>query len=1205
VETIDLEDNEIIKKSIVEIRNLRKQVDSLKYKQHEPIAIVGVGCEFPGGVKSAEDYWELLSSGREAIGAPPSERWDMTNYDGIDFDSDAFTGGYIDYDPTKFDPLFFNITPKEANFLDPQHRLFMEVTWRALEHAGISPESLKGSNTGVFCGVTGGEYLQLLMREVSPEDYSMYVTSGNCSNFITGRISYLLGLKGPSMAIDTACSSSLVAVHSAVQSLRNNECNMALVGGISLMLTPNISKVLIEGKMLSPDGKSKTFDNDANGYARGEGCGVVVLKRLSDVDPSKDNVISIIKNSRVKHDGSKSGLTVPYSEAQKELMTEVINDIGVKPEQMFYSEAHGTGTALGDPIELEALNAVYGASRPTDSPLYVGSVKANFGHLEAAAGIAGLIKVALTTQKREVPHHRYSVNPNKHFDWSNSQIKIVDKAVTWPDEKSYLGSVSSFGASGTNAHAILEPPWQYESNISTILESNINYNKITCWYKTPSKLETSFSVDKSAPFGGYRISKACYAFDLHIGSVPTIQQHKIFGTVVLTGSIYLETTLELMRGVFKVEPTSNYIFQNVTLLKPIVFEQDSTKIQAVIEAVSQSAQDNLYRVKLFPDGANIDIDEEMYASIDIRYVEKAQVSKVKCDYRSLIKSATSELDKNSFYGDFWGTAFTIGEAFHIFDQVWRVDGEYAVGFCRPSDFIKRTQGYGLDKENILSYLNGLLFKGTLPQEKIKSLAKEEKAFIGTGYDACNFYGSLDVEELFCVAKIEHVDEVSHQYNGRATMCDADGNVLCEMENIAFSIVDKNDVPSLNEDKFSRSLPPQKNGIHPVLGDRFSTINHWECQTDLHYDTYPLIGDHTTFDYALFPALGYIHLALNAVKNVNPEYQYTSIKDLKVAQPIMLYRGDTYRIKSVIDKTPEGDHAYGIYSLSDKKNLINKEWGLSSGAVLGDHKLEKPQYEKFSRSSAENFGRSYGTQEFFDYFWGEEFILGASYHFIEQVWRKEYEGLGVIRNFDKYDEKMGIWDIPANFLQIYMSLPLAMAAVPDEYILKVREEGATCIAATIDEFRIYDNNNGEAYEELWSHAVLVDKENIDEQWASDFKYYNASGELVAEVKGVVFKIMKKEALDLLKQSMDEIDVDHVADSADILPFVEQKVSDIIGTDVKTIDENVHLGSIMDSIMALQLRNAIEKQFSVLLPLHNISESTSVSEIVRQVEDRMVV
>jgi acyl transferase domain-containing protein len=366
-------------------------------------------------------------------------------------------GGFVD-NVDQFDPQFFGIAPREAAGMDPQQRLLLEVSWEALEHAGQAPDRLHGSNTGVFVGISTNEYLQLQIK-AGASRLDAHAGTGGAVSVAAGRLSYSLGFQGPALAVDTACSSSLVAVHLACQSLRRGECDMALAGGVNLTLAPEANVILSRARMLSPQGRCKTFDAGADGYVRGEGCGVVVLKRLAEAREAGDRVLAVIRATAVNQDGRSGGLTVPNGPAQEALIRQALASAGVTPAEVDYVEAHGTGTPLGDPIEVRALGNVFGAGRAAEHPLLIGSVKTNVGHLESAAGIAGLIKVALSLQYEEIPAHLHLASINPLIALDAIPAVIPTRTVPWPARGSRrLAGVSSFGFSGTNAHAVLEAP---------------------------------------------------------------------------------------------------------------------------------------------------------------------------------------------------------------------------------------------------------------------------------------------------------------------------------------------------------------------------------------------------------------------------------------------------------------------------------------------------------------------------------------------------------------------------------------------------------------------------------------------------------------------------------------------------------------------------------------------------------------------------
>ena len=406
---------------------------------HQQIAIIGIGCRFPGA-KNPEAFWKLLRDGKDAISK--SDRWKDSDY-----------GGFI-ADVDKFDPQFFGITPRETQRMDPQQRLLLEVSWEALENAAIAPDALANTGTGVFIGISSSDYSQLQLHYGTELD--AYAGTGNAHSIVANRLSYSLDLRGPSLTVDTACSSSLVAVHLACQSLRNGECDSAIAGGVNLMLSPELTQTFSLAGMMAADGRCKTFDADADGYVRGEGCGVIILKRLDDAVRDGDNILAVIKGSAINQDGRSNGLTAPNSLAQQAVIRQAIANAEVNPQDISYIEAHGTGTKLGDPIEVNSLKAVLASDDRQEAVCYLSSVKTNIGHLEAAAGIAGLIKTVLCLQNSAIPPHLNFNSLNPHIDLANTHLSIPTQLQDWKQgNQPRFAGISSFGFGGTNAHVIV------------------------------------------------------------------------------------------------------------------------------------------------------------------------------------------------------------------------------------------------------------------------------------------------------------------------------------------------------------------------------------------------------------------------------------------------------------------------------------------------------------------------------------------------------------------------------------------------------------------------------------------------------------------------------------------------------------------------------------------------------------------------------
>jgi acyl transferase domain-containing protein len=449
-----------LKRAFLAIEDLQARLEAAQSSVREPIAIVGIGCRMPGAVDDCDQLWALLRDEVDAISEVPSDRWDIDAYYDPDFRAPGKMatrhGGFV-RNVNGFDAPFFGIAPREADAMDPQQRVLLEVAWEALEHAGQAPADLAGTRTGVFIGVAGGDYAQLTLSSQGIDGLGAYYASGVAHSIVSGRLSYVMGLEGPSVSIDTACSSSLVAVHLAIQSLRLGESNLALAGGVNLILSPEPSITLSKYQMLAPDGRCKFGDESANGFVRAEGCAVVVLKRLADAQASGDRILAVIRGSAVNQDGASSGLIAPNGPSQEAVIRAALANAGVRAGDVSYVEAHGTGTALGDPIELQALGAVYGASRDPHRPLMVGSLKSNVGHLEASAGAASLVKLVMMLQHRSIPASLHFETPSPHVAWDELSVAVPVTEQAWTSSDGrLLGGLSSFGFSGTNVHLVVE-----------------------------------------------------------------------------------------------------------------------------------------------------------------------------------------------------------------------------------------------------------------------------------------------------------------------------------------------------------------------------------------------------------------------------------------------------------------------------------------------------------------------------------------------------------------------------------------------------------------------------------------------------------------------------------------------------------------------------------------------------------------------------
>ncbi len=649
------------------VRRLRAEKQNLDLIASDPIAIIGMGCRFPGGAASPDEFWTALKEGRDCISEIPAARWK---------DADALPaqlrrGGYL-AEIDGFDPGYFGISPREAQHMDPQQRLLLEVTWEALWDAGMEPGSLSGSDTGVFAAIYNNDYLRLQFRD--PSTLTAHAGIGAAHSVAAGRLSFLLNIKGPSLALDSACSSSLVATHLAAQSLRARECGLAIVAASSLKLLSDEVQVFSKWGMLAGDGRCKTFDATADGFGPGEGSGVLILKRLSDALQDGDRVRAVIRGTAVNHDGRTTVLTAPNGLAQEAVLRAALKNAMLEPGEVSYIETHGTGTSLGDPIEVEAVSAVYGDAGADAPPCVLGAVKTNLGHLEAAAGIAGLIKTVLCLEHEEIPRNLHFQQLNPEISLDRTRLKIATENVPWKrSDRPRVAGISSFGLGGTNGHILVEeapllpardaanggraiplPAYQWQRQRFWLAEPTIPKINLPAAVAVADFVHPLLGNLVDSPF----IKGKLFDSDINTVAMPYLAEHRLGDRPIVPFAAFLEMATAAIRE--SEPPRQSNALRNFLMREPLFVSSTGCRLQVLagegtVEIASETKSGWTTNAKGFFEPA------------------VAEVGNI--DLENLRLRCPRQISPDDIYRRLEQTGLRYGAAFRPIQSVWYGDSE--------------------------------------------------------------------------------------------------------------------------------------------------------------------------------------------------------------------------------------------------------------------------------------------------------------------------------------------------------------------------------------------------------------------------------------------------------------------------------------------------------------------------------------------------
>lgn len=1077
-----------LKQALYIIEKLETKCQTQEQEKKEPIAVIGMGCRFPGGADTPEKFWHVLQQPTDVIKEIPHSRWDANAYYHPNLDAPgkiyARAAGFLEQ-VDQFDAQFFGISPREAKHLDPQQRILLEVAWEALESAGQPLSELSESQTGVYIGVSTNDYAKKIDQNNRLDEIDAYFATGNSLNATAGRLAYFFGFQGPTMAIDTACSSSLVAVHLACQSLRNKESNMALAGGVNLILSPENSIALSRIHALSPTDHCKTFDKEADGYVRGEGCGVVVLKRLSDALKENDPILAVILGSAVNQDGHSSGLTVPNGLSQQKLIKQALLNAQISSDRIDYVEAHGTGTPLGDPIEVRSLGAVFKKEQSANQSLYIGSVKANVGHLEAAAGIAGLIKVILALKNESIPRQLNFKEPNPYIPWDELRFKIPTEEISWlKKEKPRCAGVSGFSFTGTNAHLIASEAPESKKEGKQI-EPPQSSHLLVISGKTEEALGENISRFHDYLKLNVRdsIKDICYTASVCRNHFPY--------RLAIVGRTKEEFCSKLEQMIKKEIPTHSFFSE----------KQDHSDVRIAFVF-------NGYPKEFITKGRQLYETYALFQEI-VDYCDQWLMAQGQFSVRNTLyfESSNNKLINKTFSSDL--ILFVLEYALSALWKSWGIEpdvvlgagvGEYVAG-CVAGDF---------PLEEALR----LLVTQTKLTNSLRPLEKSDVSIVielGSGERPKLIQG---VPKSICCWESEEsgfeplAESIAQLYVSGLTINWKNyygKGPYKKLRLPTYAFQRETFWPEYKTSTFENT--PIDGNQHPLLGKRFLfSFSEVICfETQLSAVSPPFLKDHRLFNTLVVPAASHLSALVLAAAQTFPAQQ-CCFADVFFPEALTISDHDRYTVQLAMTATSENQAArsFQINSLNQQKDSHEMHsWTSHAVGKCTLHPLQIQSVEPFDLIRLQN-GRRWDHDEVYSTLMELGYNLGNTFRWIESVWVLEEELLCKLKA-PSFIAEAAEYPIHPGLLDSCFQL-LACSQFEDQD--KVVQD--FYLPFSIKKFQFYKQLANSS--EIWCHMkVQSSVEGEQAILSADFQLYDENREVIVEVIGFQARKANPEAL----------------------------------------------------------------------------------------------